>query len=96
MQIRGSNPQITNLVLVSSEQEYQHQFSKHVKKFLVQARDFKDVVFAFKEGETSTNYVSLVSGSPYYEDLVIGPFTIYLKPLEDNTVVEIIEWETRD
>lgn len=96
MNIRGSNPKITNLLLTSSTEEVSYVFSKHVKKFLVQARDFKSVDFAFKPGETFTNYVSLVSGSPYYEDYVVGPFTIYFKPHENNVVIEIIEWESLD
>jgi hypothetical protein len=92
----GANPRITNLICLDKTIEYSHEFGPHVKKILIQPRNFKDLRIAYTVGETFTNYLSLVSGSPYWEDNVIGPFTIYIKAEEDNVVAEIIEWESRD
>lgn len=92
----GSNPKITNVTLVDKTLEYSHQFGQHIKKLLVQPRNFKDVRIAFNPGETSNNYLSLVSGSPWWEDNIIGPITIYMKAEEDNVTIEILEWKSVD
>ncbi len=93
----GSNPKITNIILVSKDIEYSHEFSPYVKKILVQPRNFKDLRLAYVAGDTDINYISLPSGSPYWEDNIIGPLTIFLKAnSEDNVIAEIIEWSSRD
>lgn len=92
----GGNPKITNLVLTSSASEYAHTFDKDTKKFCVQARNYKDIVFCKDPGESVTCYFSLYSGSPWFEDHIVGPFTVYFKGSENNIVVEIIEYSSRD
>ncbi len=93
----GANPKITNLVLVDKTQEYSHSFNPKVKKLLVQARNFKDIRIAYKPGETETNYLSLTTGSPYWEDNIMGLITLSIKAeSEDNVVVEILEWSATD
>jgi len=93
----GGNPKITNLVLVDKTLEYSYQFGQFVKKLLIQPRNFKDVRIALNEGETSNKYISLVSGSPYWEDNIIGPITFYFKAeSEDNIIIEILEWQAKD
>jgi len=93
----GGNPKITNLVLVDHTLEYNHTFGQFIKKLMCIPRNFKDIRFALNEGETETNYISLVSGSPYWEDNIIGPITFYFKAeSEDNVVVEILEWQAKD
>lgn len=93
----GGNPAITNLTLASHLTEYSYAFGKHTKKLLIQPRNFKDIRIALQPGETDTNYLSLVSGSPYWEDNIIGPVTFYFKAeSQDNIVVEILEWQSKD
>lgn len=92
----GASPKITNVICVDNSVEYMHTFEKYVKKLLVQPRNFKDLRVAFKPGETLTNYISLVSGSPWWEDNIIGPITVYFKAEENNVVVEILEWKSID
>ncbi len=93
----GAGPSITNLLLADKAQEYSHVFSPHVKKVLIQPRAFKDIRLAYQAGGTATNYLSLPSGSPYWEDNIIGPLTVYLRAeSEDNVTAEIIEWSAKD
>lgn len=92
----GGEPHLTNLVLVSHNSEYQHNFNKYCKKFMVQIRNRKSVRVAFEPGATATTYLSLGTGSSWWEDLVLGPFTAYFKSDADDVVVEILEWTSKD
>jgi len=92
----GSSPNITNLLLASSSNEYLFQLSKWCKKFLIKARNRKSLNVAFHANETLTKFLSLPKGSIWCEDLVGGPLDIFFKASEDNVVVEIMEWYSRD
>ncbi len=92
----GSSPSITNLLLASSNLEYEFQLSGWCKKFLIKVRDKKDIKISFSPNETDIKYMSLFNGSIWWEDLVVGPIVLYFKALEDNVVVEILQWYSRD
>ena len=94
--IQGAAPSITNLYLVSSAEEYTFELSKWCKKFLVKARNKKEVRIAVNENETATRYITLPKGAVWWEDFVLGPIDLYFKADQDNVVIEIMQWYSRD
>lgn len=88
-------PGVNNLTLTNANTEYSYSFNQYTKKFLIQARGDHDIKLAFFSGESATDYFTIKTSCVYYEDLVHGPFTIYMQSPDAGTVVEIIEWTNR-
>jgi hypothetical protein len=85
-------PVIQNIVLPIAEIETKIPLDRGCKKLLLQVREGGDLKIAFKEGESATNYFTLRGFNTYYEDLIVGPFSLYIQSETDNTIVEIVTW----
>jgi hypothetical protein len=93
---QAGTPQITNLTLTNADTEYTHAFGAGIKKICLQARGSVALKFAFSSGQSGSTYFTLKAGSAWFEDLIKGPFTIYLQSPSAGTVVEILEWQAND
>ncbi len=89
-------PTIENIVLPFKNTEYVISIQKHVKKIMIQVREFKELYISFTEGMSGSNYFTLKSGCTYYEDNVQGPFTVVMQGTEDNTTIEFVTWSHWD
>ena len=85
-------PTVQNIVLPLKNVEYIIQVGAPVKKIMIQIREFKELLVAFKPNESGSNFFTIKSGCTYYEDNVQGPFTVAIQAVEDNTTIEYVTW----
>lgn len=85
-------PVVQNIVLPTAGVEAHISLDRGCKKLLLQLRTGGDLKIAFKAGESATNYFTLRGFNTYYEDLIIGPFNIYIQSETDDTTVELVTW----
>lgn len=88
----AGSPVVQNIVLPTKNVEAHIPMSRGCKKLLIQVREGGDLRIAFAAGQSATNYFTLRGYNTYYEDLILGPFSIYIQSETDNTVVELVTW----
>lgn len=97
-------PNIYNVTLVAANTEYSQAFPANTKKFLIHTQDESAFRLAFVTGKVAAPtapYLSILSGSRYFEDLVQldgtptsppAAFTIYFAGATAGKIIEIIAW----
>lgn len=92
-------PLIQNLTLKTANKEYKVPLPPDCRKFTMQARTSVDLRIAFETGAVADttqgrDYVTIKSGSVYYEDNLDldGTLIIYVACGTADTVVEVIKW----
>jgi hypothetical protein len=94
----AARPVIYNLTLDDANTEYFQELPAGLRKFSIQCRDTTvDIKLAFVEGESGTNFLTVLGNSAYNEDLIYSPlgFTTTLYVQSESTarpVVEIVAW----
>jgi len=94
----AARPVIYNLTLSSANTEFSQVLPAGIRKFSIQCRDTSvDIKLAFVEGESGTNFLTVLGNSAYNEDLIHAPggFTLTLYVQSTSTaspVVEIVAW----
>lgn len=91
---QGGSPKISNLILENSNTPYLFYFDKWCKKFIVKTRNRQAVTVTTDVNDV--NYLTLSKGSVWCEDFILCPLTLYFKSQENNVVVEILEWISKD
>ncbi len=92
----SGSPTIENIVLPTKNTEYIISIPSHVKKIMIQVREFKELLVSFLAGQSGTTYFTIKSGCTYYEDNVQGPFIMAIQGVEDNTTIEFVTWSHWD
>lgn len=89
----ASTPTITNIVVPSANVEVSHSFQPNVRKFSIRARNNARMQFAFNATESSTNFITLFSGSTYTEDGInLTAGVLYFQLNSAPGTVEVLEW----
>lgn len=89
-------PTVENILLPLKNTEYLITVPQHVKKIMIQVREFKELLIAFKPTQSGTKYFTLKSGCTYYEDNVHGPFVMAIQSPDDNATIEYVTWSHWD
>ena len=86
----GSTPRIFNTMIHMSNKEFNQPLGI-VKKFLIKARggDFR---ICFTAGESGSNFIQLLNGQSYFEDLINQNITLFFQSPTTGTILEIITW----
>lgn len=87
-----TKPKIGNVTLTLADTEYSYALSSNCRRFLIRCRSSQAIKFAFEDGDSGTNYLTLLSGEQYSEDNIAGNLMLYFQSSPGGVVVEILEW----
>jgi hypothetical protein len=90
----AANPTIMNVLAPVANTEVSFQLPVLAKRFLIKTRTSASFKMSFQVGGTTTNYISLSSGSVYNEDGVVlsGPLDIYASTGKSGETIEVLYW----
>ena len=89
-------PVIINGELLEANTEYEVVLPSNYKKVMLQARQNVPVKFAYVQGKSGTEYITVKSGSTYFDDGIRTNSKIYLQSPSAGTIVEILVWHGGD
>ena len=95
MRVSGK-PQIINGVLTIANTEYQVELPLNCHKFSIKTRTFASLKLAYTAGESGTNYITIPSGTSYWEDGIRTNAIFYIQSPTAGIVAEVIAWSGGD
>ena len=89
-ELYGSIPVIQTIIFQTANVETSVPLG-FIKKFLIKPRtgDFR---VCFKKGESGTNYIHVLSGQTYNEDLLNQNITLFIQSPTPGGIVVIVSW----
>ena len=88
----GHEPLLYNKTMTTNDTEYSQALPEGTVKVLVQCRSANDVLLSFSPSQSGTNFITLKSGSVYYDDMIDASRTLYFQCEESGKILEILVW----
>ena len=89
----GDTPVIYNVTMTNANTEYSQALPANTKKFLIKCRGAYDIKVCFTSSGSGTLYVTVPSGTSYWEDAIQpSSITLYFQCATAAQVAEIVAW----
>lgn len=85
-------PTILNVTLTPADTEVDQALPANTKAITIQARTAADIKLAWVDTESGTTFITIKSGSVYFNERINANQTIHLQSPTNNTVAEIEVW----
>jgi hypothetical protein len=85
-------PTIANLSVPTSGVEQSYALPASTREFMLKARGFSTVQFAYTSGDSGTDYISLPPGCIFTDKDLPTSVTIYYQTSKSGETVEVLSW----